>query len=173
MSVNLNHSFPQEVFDFINLTELMYVDACTFYEQVDTPTIFLICGIVGLLGAVLTVFFSVDLTHVSLSEHDAQFEFALEGRPEDYKGKLNKKEHLSLFERMTGKHGEYDPKWAKAFEKSEDPAYVEQHELPIDYFHYFENKFSTPVSDLLEPLVEGDAKREIFGEIRGQHRPKQ
>jgi len=61
---------------------------------------------------------------------------------------------------------------AKAFEKSEDPAYVEQHELPIDYFHYFENKFSTPVSDLLEPLVEGDAKREIFGEIRGQHRPK-
>ena len=115
VSVNLNHSFPQEVFDFINLTELMYVDACTFYEQVDTPTIFLICGIVGLLGAVLTVFFSVDLTHVSLSEHDAQLELALEGRPEEYKGKLNKKEHLSLFERMTGKHGEYDPKWAKAF----------------------------------------------------------
>lgn len=64
-----------------------------------------------------------------------------------------------------------DPK-AKAFEKSEDPAWVEQHDLPVDYFHYFENKFSTPVSDLLEPLVEGDAKREIFGEIRGEHRPK-
>ena len=83
--------------------------------KVDTPTIFLICGIVGLAGAVLTVFFSVDLTHVSLSEHDAQLELTLEGRPEEYKGKLNKKEHLSLFERMTGKHGEYDPGWAKTF----------------------------------------------------------
>jgi len=61
---------------------------------------------------------------------------------------------------------------ARAFEKSEDVAYAEQHGLPLDYFHYAENKFFTPVSDLLEPLVEGDAKREIFGEIRGQHRPK-
>lgn len=93
--------------------------ATIIFAKVDTPTIFLICGIVGLIGAVITVFFSVDLTHVSLSEHDAQLELNLEGRLDEYKGKLNKKEHLSLFERMTGRHGEYDPNWAKAFVKDE------------------------------------------------------
>jgi len=36
----------------------------------------------------------------------------LEGRPEEYKGKLNAPRHLSVFERVTGRHGEYDPKWA-------------------------------------------------------------
>ena len=82
------------------------------FGKVDTPTIFLICGIVGLIGAVITILFSVDLTHVSLSEHDALLELSLEGRLDDYKEKLNKKKHLSLFERMTGSHGEYDPNWA-------------------------------------------------------------
>jgi hypothetical protein len=42
------------------------------FGMVTTETIFLICGVVGLLGAVLTVLFSVDMTHVSLSEHDVQ-----------------------------------------------------------------------------------------------------
>jgi hypothetical protein len=68
------------------------------FGKVDTPTIFLICGVVGLIGAVITVFFSVDLTHVSLSEHNAQLELYLEGRLDEYKGKLNKKVHLSLFD---------------------------------------------------------------------------
>lgn len=63
-----------------------------------------------------------------------------------------------------------DPK-AKAFEKSEDPKYVEENDIPVDYLYYFENKFLNPVCDLLEPLFE-NPKQEIFGEIIEQHKPK-
>lgn len=62
-----------------------------------------------------------------------------------------------------------DPK-AKAFEKSEDPKFVEENDIPVDYHYYFENKFLNPVCDLLEPLFD-NAKREIFGEIIDQHKP--
>ena len=70
------------------------------------------CGAAGIIGAFFTFFFSVDLTHVSLAEHDVQLELFLEGRLDEYKGKLNDKKHLSLFERMTGRHGEYVSDWA-------------------------------------------------------------
>jgi len=63
-----------------------------------------------------------------------------------------------------------DPK-ARAFEKSEDPKYVEENNIPVDYHYYFANKFLNPVCDLLEPLFE-DPKEEIFGEIISQHKPK-
>tara|TARA_R100000908_G_scaffold39761_1_gene18411 strand:- start:3541 stop:6384 length:2844 start_codon:yes stop_codon:yes gene_type:complete len=63
-----------------------------------------------------------------------------------------------------------DPK-AKAFEKSEDPKYVEDNNIPVDYHYYFVNKFLNPVCDLLEPLFD-DPKQEIFGEIISQHKPK-
>ena len=63
-----------------------------------------------------------------------------------------------------------DPK-AKAFEKSEDPKYVEDNDIPVDYLYYFENKFLNPVCDLLDPLFE-NPKQEIFGEILEQHKPK-
>jgi DNA polymerase delta subunit 1 len=63
-----------------------------------------------------------------------------------------------------------DPK-AKAFEKSEDPKFVEENNIPVDYLYYFENKFLNPVCDLLEPLFE-NPKQEIFGEIIDQHKPK-
>lgn len=63
-----------------------------------------------------------------------------------------------------------DPK-AKAFEKSEDPKYVEENNIPVDYHYYFVNKFLNPVCDLLEPLFD-DPKQEIFGEIISQHKPK-
>ena len=59
---------------------------------------------------------------------------------------------------------------AKAFEKSEDPNYVEENNIPVDYHYYFENKFLNPVCDLLEPLFE-NTKREIFGEIIDKHKP--
>ena len=59
---------------------------------------------------------------------------------------------------------------AKAFEKSEDPKYVLEHDIPVDYHYYYLNKFLTPVSDLLEPLVQG-AKQEIFGEITNRYKP--
>ena len=62
-----------------------------------------------------------------------------------------------------------DPK-AKAFEKSEDPNYVEEHNIPVDYHYYFLNKFLNPVCDLLDPLYE-NVKEEIFGEIINQHKP--
>jgi DNA polymerase delta subunit 1 len=62
-----------------------------------------------------------------------------------------------------------DPK-AKAFEKAEDPKYVEENEIPVDYHYYFLNKFLNPVCDLLDPLYE-NVKEDIFGEIINQHKP--
>ena len=63
-----------------------------------------------------------------------------------------------------------DPK-AKAFEKSEDPKYVADNNVPIDYEYYFMNKFINPVCDLLEPLFD-DPKEEIFGELLTKIKPK-
>jgi DNA polymerase delta subunit 1 len=63
-----------------------------------------------------------------------------------------------------------DPK-AKAFEKAEDPKYVEENGVPVDYHYYFLNKFLNPVCDLLDPLYD-NVKDEIFGEIIDQHKPK-
>jgi len=59
---------------------------------------------------------------------------------------------------------------ARAFEKAEDPVYVEEHDIPVDYHYYFLNKFLNPVCDLLEPLVPG-AKQIIFGEIIEKNKP--
>lgn len=59
---------------------------------------------------------------------------------------------------------------AKAFEKSEDPKYVEEHKIPVDYHYYFMNKFLNPVCDLLEPLFD-NPKQDIFGEIISQYQP--
>jgi DNA polymerase delta subunit 1 len=59
---------------------------------------------------------------------------------------------------------------AKAYEKAEDPGWVDEHNIPIDYHHYFTNKFLNPICDLLEPLVK-DPKNEIFGDIIAQHKP--
>jgi DNA polymerase delta subunit 1 len=59
---------------------------------------------------------------------------------------------------------------AKAFEKSEDPKFVEEHNLPVDYDYYFINKFLNPVCDLLEPLFE-NPKLEIFGELLDRAKP--
>ena len=82
------------------------------FSHMTSPQIFYVCGGAGIIGAFFTLFFSVDLTHVSLAEHDVQLELFLEGRLDEYKGKLNDKKHLSLFERMTGRHGEYASNWA-------------------------------------------------------------
>uniref|UniRef100_A0A6C0JZ17 DNA-directed DNA polymerase n=1 Tax=viral metagenome TaxID=1070528 RepID=A0A6C0JZ17_9ZZZZ len=53
---------------------------------------------------------------------------------------------------------------AKAYEKAEDPLWVQENNLPIDYNYYFQNKFLNPICDLLEPLVE-NPKDEIFGDL--------
>jgi len=45
------------------------------------------------------------------------------------------------------------PRNAKMFEKAEDPQYVREKNLKLDYTYYFENQLKNPVCDLLEPLV--------------------
>jgi len=62
-----------------------------------------------------------------------------------------------------------DPK-AKAYEKAEDPVFMKDNDIPIDYHHYFTNKFLNPICDLLEPLVK-NPKTEIFGDLIAQHKP--
>jgi len=47
-------------------------------------------------------------------------------------------------------------KGAKQFQMAEDPKWVAQNQVPLDYGYYFTNKFMNPVSDLLEPLVGKD-----------------
>lgn len=86
--------------------------ATVTFGILDASQIFWACGATSVIGLLLTFFFSVDLTHVSLAEHDAQLELLLEGRLHVYKGKLNAPQHLSLFEKWTGRHGENDPLWA-------------------------------------------------------------
>jgi DNA polymerase delta subunit 1 len=44
----------------------------------------------------------------------------------------------------------------KMYEKAEDPAWVRDHQVPLDYQYYFTNQFKKPVQDLLEPLVSAD-----------------
>jgi DNA polymerase delta subunit 1 len=48
------------------------------------------------------------------------------------------------------------PKKAKLYEKSEDPEFVRQNGIKLDYNYYFTNQLKNPICDLLEPLI-GDA----------------
>ena len=86
--------------------------ATVIFASINTTQIFWTCGSVSVIGLITTFLFTVDLTRVSLAEHDAQLELFLEGRLEVYKGRLNDPRHLSNFEIWTGRHGEYDPLWA-------------------------------------------------------------
>ena len=52
---------------------------------------------------------------------------------------------------------------SKVYEKAEDPAYVEEKNLRIDYRYYFDNQFMKPVGDLLSALV--DTNYDIFGNM--------
>ena len=47
----------------------------------------------------------------------------------------------------------------KMYEKAEDPGWVIEKGISLDYDYYFSNQFKKPVQDLLEPLVSAD---EIF-----------
>ena len=44
----------------------------------------------------------------------------------------------------------------KMYEKAEDPAWVHEKNVPLDFQYYFTNQFKKPVQDLLEPLVSAD-----------------
>ena len=44
----------------------------------------------------------------------------------------------------------------KMFEKAEDPGWVRERGIPLDYQYYFAHQFRKPVEDLLEPLIRAD-----------------
>ena len=44
----------------------------------------------------------------------------------------------------------------KMYEKAEDPVWVSEKNVPLDFQYYFTNQFKKPVQDLLEPLVSAD-----------------
>jgi DNA polymerase delta subunit 1 len=41
----------------------------------------------------------------------------------------------------------------KMYEKAEDPVWVREKNVPIDYSYYFTNQMKKPIQDLLEPLI--------------------
>jgi len=43
-------------------------------------------------------------------------------------------------------------KGSKGYEKSEDPLYVLEHNLPIDFNFYLENQLKKPLLRLFEPI---------------------
>lgn len=42
----------------------------------------------------------------------------------------------------------------KMYEKAEDPKWLVDHKIPIDYEYYFTNQLLKPVQDILEPLID-------------------
>ena len=51
----------------------------------------------------------------------------------------------------------------KLYEKAEDPAWVREQNVPLDYNYYFLNQLKKPICDLLEPLVGACPERLVFG----------
>jgi DNA polymerase delta subunit 1 len=69
------------------------------------------------------------------------------------------------------------PRNGKLTEKAEDPTWVREQGVPLDYQYYFTNQLKKPVCDLLEPLVGSDPERTIFaaataGNKKGTFDPK-
>ncbi|GAB2287233.1 DNA polymerase delta catalytic subunit [Dionaea muscipula] len=56
-------------------------------------------------------------------------------------------------------------KGAKAYEKSEDPIYVLENNIPIDPQYYLENQISKPLLRIFEPILK-DARKEL---LQGSH----
>eukprot|EP00245_Coleochaete_scutata_P011481 TRINITY_DN4271_c0_g1_i1.p1 TRINITY_DN4271_c0_g1~~TRINITY_DN4271_c0_g1_i1.p1 ORF type:complete len:309 (-),score=59.18 TRINITY_DN4271_c0_g1_i1:190-1023(-) len=95
---------------------------------------------------------------------------------EDYK---NKSAHAELAERMRKRDPATAPeigdrvpyviikaaKGAKAYEKSEDPIYVLENNIPIDPQYYLENQLSKPLLRIFEPILK-NASREL---LHGSH----
>jgi DNA polymerase delta subunit 1 len=54
------------------------------------------------------------------------------------------------------------PKNAKMYEKAEDPAWVAENGIKIDYQYYFTNQLKKPVCDLLEPLLGSETANLLF-----------
>lgn len=106
---------------------------------------------------------------------------SLSGKSEDY---ANKQTHVELAKRMrirdpgsapvTGDRVPYvviaAAKKTPAYEKSEDPLYALQNNVPIDFQYYLENQLSKPLVRLFECIIEnpksvllkGDHTRNIY-----------
>lgn len=67
-------------------------------------------------------------------------------------------------------------KGSKGYEKSEDPIFVLNNNLPIDYSYYIENQIKQPLVRIFEPMFRdaADAESKLFsGEhVRVIHQPK-
>jgi DNA polymerase delta subunit 1 len=50
-------------------------------------------------------------------------------------------------------------------DKAEDPTYVRENHVPVDYLYYFDHQLQKPVCDLLEPLVGQRAFETIFRSV--------
>ena len=50
-------------------------------------------------------------------------------------------------------------------EKAEDPVFVTENNIPVDYAYYFDHQLQKPVCDLLEPLVGAKAFETIFKSV--------
>jgi DNA polymerase delta subunit 1 len=50
-------------------------------------------------------------------------------------------------------------------DKADDPTWVTEHKVPIDFMYYFEHQLQKPVCDLLEPLVGSKPFETIFKSV--------
>jgi MFS family permease len=100
------------------------------FGYLDTTQVFYVCGGCSVVGLIVTYIFSVDLTGVSLAEHDVQLELLYADRSSHYMGKLNDKKHLSKFEVWTGRHDKYGSEWVRRFLVDETASTQHGHEQP-------------------------------------------
>jgi len=59
-------------------------------------------------------------------------------------------------------------KGSKAYEKSEDPIYVLEHDIPIDFVYYIENQIKLPLIRIFEPIF-NDSKKAELELFSGEH----
>ena len=59
-------------------------------------------------------------------------------------------------------------KGSKTYEKSEDPIYVLEHNIPIDFVYYIENQIKLPLIRIFEPIF-GDSKATELALFSGEH----
>lgn len=55
---------------------------------------------------------------------------------------------------------------SKLFEKAEDPGWVIQNKLKLDYMYYFEHQLEKPIRDLMEPIIGSD--RDLFSKTKAR-----
>ena len=59
-------------------------------------------------------------------------------------------------------------KGSKGYQNSEDPIYVLNNNLPIDFNYYIENQIKLPLSRIFEPIF-GDIKKTELALFTGDH----